>query len=143
MFYERLGKAPVVLKREVPGYLANRLSAALWREAINLVLDGVASVTDVDRAIHLGPGLRWSVMGPHLLYHLGGSEGGIRRHIEHLRASKEAMWQDMNDWKSMPRATTEALEQGLPGLDEIATLAQERDQALVRVIKALDKWKQE
>lgn len=136
-FYESIGKAPVVLKRDVPGYLANRMSAALWREAINLVLDGVASVADVDRAIHLGPGLRWAVMGPHLLYHLGGGEGGIRYHIEHLRAAKEAMWRDMADWKTIPSETAEALEQGLPGPTEFVDLAQERDETLVRVIKAL------
>lgn len=136
-FYESVGKVPVVLKRQVPGYIANRMSAALWREAINLVLDGVASVADVDRAIHLGPGLRWAVMGPHLLYHLGGGEGGIRYHIEHLRATKEAMWQDMNDWKSMPPETTEALEQGLPGLEEIGALVRKRDEVLVKVIEAL------
>jgi carnitine 3-dehydrogenase len=136
-FYESIGKAPVVLKHDVPGYLANRMSAALWREAINLVLDGVASVADVDRAIHLGPGLRWAVMGPHLLYHLGGGEGGIRYHIEHLRAAKEAMWHDMADWKTIPSATAEVLEQGLPGPTEFVELAQERDEKLVRVIKAL------
>lgn len=136
-FYESVGKVPVVLKREVPGYLANRMSAALWREAINLVLDGVASVADVDRAIHLGPGLRWAVMGPHLLYHLGGGRGGIRYHIEHLRTAKEAIWRDLRDWKTMPRDTVEVLERGLPPIEELAGLARRRDEALVRIIKAL------
>ena len=136
-FYEGVGKAPVVLGREVPGYLANRMSAALWREAINLVLDGVASVADVDRAIRLGPGLRWAAMGPHLLYHLGGGEGGIRYHIEHLRAAKEAMWQDMDDWRTMPSATAEVLEAGLPELDQIEAFARARDEALARLILTL------
>jgi len=135
VFYESVGKAPVVLRREIPGYLANRMSAALWREAINLVLDGVASVADVDRAIHLGPGLRWALMGPHLLYHLGGGEGGIRYHIEHLRHAKEEIWQDLNDWKVMPPQTTEALEQDLPRLEDLEGLARDRDEALVRIIK--------
>jgi 3-hydroxyacyl-CoA dehydrogenase len=134
-FYKSVGKTPVVLRREIPGYLANRMSAALWREAINLVLDGVASVEDVDRAIHLGPGLRWALMGPHLLYHLGGGEGGIRYHIEHLRYAKEEIWQDMNDWKVMPPQTTEALEQGLPRLEELEPLTRKRDEALVRIIR--------
>jgi 3-hydroxyacyl-CoA dehydrogenase len=136
-FYESVGKAPVVLRREVPGYLANRLAAALWREAINLVLDGVASVADVDEAIRLGPGLRWAVMGPHLLYHLGGGAGGIRYHIQHLGATKAEMWQDMDDWKVLPDEAADVLEQGLPPLDEISTLARQRDEALVRVIQAL------
>ena len=134
-FYEGVGKTPVILNRAVPGYLANRMSAALWREAINLVLDGVASVEDVDRAISLGPGLRWAVMGPHLIYHLGGGEGGIRYHIEHLRYAKEEIWQDLDDWKVMPPQTTEVLEQDLPGIEDLEGLARNRDEALVRVIK--------
>ena len=135
-FYESVGKTPVVLKREIPGYLGNRMSAALWREAINLVLDGVASVEDVDRAIHLGPGLRWALMGPHLLYHLGGGGGGIRYHIEHLRYAKEEIWKDLNDWKVMPPKTTEALEQELSKQEDLEGLARNRDEALVRIIKA-------
>ncbi len=134
-FYEGVGKTPVILNRAVPGYLANRMSAALWREAINLVLDGVASVEDVDRAISLGPGLRWAVMGPHLIYHLGGGEGGIRYHIEHLRYAKEEIWQDLNDWKVIPPQTTEVLEQDLPGIEDLEELARNRDEALVRIIK--------
>jgi carnitine 3-dehydrogenase len=136
-FYKAVGKIPVVLKREVPGYLANRMSAALWREAINLVLDGVASVADVDRAIQFGPGLRWALMGPHRLYHLGGGEGGIQYHIEHLGAAKEEMWQNMNDWKTLPPETTDALKQGLPHRADISKLADERDVNLVKLIKAL------
>jgi carnitine 3-dehydrogenase len=136
-FYEGVGKTPVILNHAVPGYLANRMSAALWREAINLVLDGVASVADVDRAISLGPGLRWAVMGPHLIYHLGGGEGGIRYHVEHLRAAKEEIWQDLNDWQELPSETANSLEQGLPELEALESLTQKRDEILVRVLKAL------
>ena len=135
-FYESVGKKPVVLNREVPGFLANRMSAALWREAINLALEGVASVADVDRAIRYGPGLRWAVMGPHLLYHLGGGEGGIRRHVEHLRQAKEEMWADLKDWQVMPAEAPALLEAGLPELEELAELADLRDEILVRVIRA-------
>ena len=78
-FYAAVGKEPVMLTRDLPGYLANRLSAALWREAVDLVLRGVATVEDVDKAVSFGPGLRWAAMGPHLLYDLGGGEEGIRR----------------------------------------------------------------
>jgi len=136
-FYSSVGKIPVVLRREVPGYLANRMSAALWREAINLVLSGVASVEDVDNAIRYGPGLRWSVMGPHMLYHLGGGEGGIRYHIDHLTKTKEGMLQDMDDWKSIPAPTSDALEAGLPPLEEISDLASERDEKLAALLHAL------
>jgi carnitine 3-dehydrogenase len=136
-FYEGLGKTPVILNRSVPGYLANRMSAALWREAINLVLDGVASVADVDRAIHMGPGLRWAVMGPHLTYHLGGGEEGIRYHIEHLKSAKEEIWQDLEDWKTLPSETTEALEKGLPKLEALESLTRRRDETLVQILQAL------
>ena len=136
-FYEAVGKTPVILNRAVPGYLANRMSAALWREAINLVLDGVASVADVDRAISLGPGLRWAVMGPHLIYHLGGGEGGICYHVEHLRAAKEEIWQDLNDWQKLPSETAKALERGLPELEALESLTRRRDEILVRFLKAL------
>lgn len=136
-FYERVGKTPVTLSRDIPGYLANRMSAALWREAINLMIDGVASVEDVDKAISMGPGLRWAVMGPHLLYHLGGGEKGIRYHVDHLRETKETMWRDFNDWKKLPEETADQLAQGLPPVDSIGELAGERDEKLVRIIHDL------
>lgn len=136
-FYESVGKCPVRLTRDIPGYLANRMSAALWREAINLVLDGVATVEDVDKAISLGPGLRWAVMGPHLLYHLGGGQGGIRYHTEHLKATKEGMLKDLRDWKTFPPKVSETLAKGLPDLDKIETLAEERDEKLVKIIQTL------
>jgi 3-hydroxybutyryl-CoA dehydrogenase len=136
-FYEGLGKVPIVLKREVPGYLANRMSAALWREAVNLALEGVASVEDIDKAIHYGPGLRWSVMGPNLTYHLGGAEGGIRYHTEHLLEAKESIWRDLNDWKTFPLEALDVLEDGLPSPEAFSSLASKRDESIIRVIKAL------
>ena len=71
-FYRAIGKYPIEIKKEVPGHLANRLQAALWREAVHLVAEGVASVADVDAAISEGPGLRWALMGPHTTFHLAG-----------------------------------------------------------------------
>jgi carnitine 3-dehydrogenase len=136
-FYESLGKVPIVLRREVPGYLANRMSAALWREAVNLALEDVASVEDIDKSIRYGPGLRWSVVGPHLTYHLGGGKGGIRYHTEHLLNAKEKIWKDLNDWKSFPLPALDILEAGLPDPETFPSLAQDRDEALAKVIKAL------
>lgn len=112
-FYAAVGKEPVVLDRDIPGYVANRLSAALWREAVELVRSGVASAGDVDRAVREGPGLRWSVMGPHLLYDLGGGEQGIRGHIEHLAATKAGMLADLATWTELPPDTADVLEAGL------------------------------
>ena len=112
-FYVAVGKKPVVLTRDIPGYVANRLSAALWREAVDLVRRGVVSVDDVDRAVREGPGLRWSVMGPHLLYDLGGGAGGIRGHLEHLAATKAGMLRDLADWTEFPPDTADLLAAGL------------------------------
>ncbi|MHB1342745.1 MAG: 3-hydroxyacyl-CoA dehydrogenase NAD-binding domain-containing protein [Thermoleophilia bacterium] len=138
-FYLSVGKDPVVLRRDIPGYLSNRMSAALWREAVELVRSGVASVEDVDRAISSGPGLRWAVMGPHLLYHLGGAEGGIRGHLEHLGHVKEDMLRDIATWVSFPPDTADVLEAGLRGeLEgrEPGSLERERDEALAGFLKA-------
>ncbi len=112
-FYIGVGKRPVVLARDVPGYLANRLSAALWREAVELVRRGIASVDDVDRAVREGPGLRWSVMGPHLLYDLGGGDEGIRGHLEHLAATKAGMLRDLATWTEFPPDSADVLAAGL------------------------------
>jgi 3-hydroxyacyl-CoA dehydrogenase len=138
-FYAAVGKQPVRLTRDLPGYLANRLSAALWREAVDLVLRGVATVEDVDKAVSYGPGLRWAAMGPHLLYDLGGGEEGIVGHVEHLAAVKEGMLRDLATWTSFPTETGEALEAGLAGEKGGRTydeLVAERDTLLVAYLRA-------
>ena len=72
-FYESIGKKPIHIRREVKGHVANRLQAALWREAFHLVEQGITSVEDVDTAIAQGPGLRWALLGPFLNLHLSGA----------------------------------------------------------------------
>ena len=138
-FYTAVGKVPVKLTRDLPGYLANRLSAALWREAVDLVLRGVATVDDVDKAVSYGPGLRWAAMGPHLLYDLGGGREGIRGHVEHLAAVKEGMLRDLADWTEFPPDTGAALEAGLAGEKggrSYEELTAERDALLVAYLRA-------
>ena len=83
-FYSTIGKKPIHLHKELPGHAANRLQAALFREVVYLIEQGVLSVEDADAAVSWGPGLRWGVMGPNLLWHLGGGEGGIQNFMEHL-----------------------------------------------------------
>jgi carnitine 3-dehydrogenase len=73
-FYESIGKRTIRIRREVKGYVANHLQAALWREAFHLVEQGIASVEDVDTAIAQGPGLRWALLGPFLNLHLSGRD---------------------------------------------------------------------
>jgi 3-hydroxybutyryl-CoA dehydrogenase len=138
--YARVGKEPVVVNGDVPGYIANRMSAALWREAIELVRSGVATVEDVDKAVRYGPGLRWAVMGPHLIYHLGGGPSGIRGHVSHLTATKEGMLRDLATWTTFPPDTADLLADGLEaetGGKSLAQLEAERDEALAAVVLAL------
>jgi len=83
-FYESVGKKPIRLNKELPGHVANRLQAALYREIMYLIQQGVLSVADADDAVSYGPGLRWGVMGPSLQWHLGGGSGGIKHFMDHL-----------------------------------------------------------
>jgi carnitine 3-dehydrogenase len=83
-FYASIGKKPVRLFKALPGHVANRLQAALYKEILYLVQQGVLSVADADVAVCYGPGLRWGVMGPSLQWHLGGGAGGINHYMEHL-----------------------------------------------------------
>ena len=138
-FYERCGKVVVTLQREVLAHVANRLQAALWREAIHLVLEGVASLKDIDTAVHAGPGLRWAVMGPHLLLNLGGGEGGLRAYCEQFRDSYHQWWDDLGT----PQLTdanidtlVNALQAEIDGR-EYTELRAERDEKLVAILGAM------
>lgn len=139
-FYEQVGKIPVVAKKEVPGYIANRLQAALWREAIDLVLRGVVSVEDVDKALYAGPGIRWALMGHHLTYHLAGGPGGMDDFIDHMGENIKYMWNDMGAWTDLPPQTKAVLREGLE--EEIGTrtfeeLVQWRNEKLVALLKEI------
>ncbi len=94
-FYGAVGKVTIRVNREVPGHVANRLQAAVWREAIHLVKSGVASVEDVDKAMWAGPGLRWAAMGPTMLFHLGAGEGGLAAFCERYTDSFNRWWDDL------------------------------------------------
>ena len=83
-FYAAIGKKAIHLRKELPGHVANRLQAALYREVAYLIQEGVLSVADADDAVSWGPGLRWGVMGPSLQWHVGGGAGGIKHFMEHL-----------------------------------------------------------
>jgi 3-hydroxyacyl-CoA dehydrogenase len=83
-FYGSIGKKPIRLFKALPGHVANRLQAALYKEILYLVQQGVLTVEDADIAVCYGPGLRWGVMGPSLQWHVGGGPGGIHHYMEHL-----------------------------------------------------------
>ncbi|WP_377820388.1 3-hydroxyacyl-CoA dehydrogenase NAD-binding domain-containing protein [Branchiibius cervicis] len=126
-----LGKEPVRLHRELPGHVANRLQAALWREAYYLVQEGVVSVADLDRAIASGPGLRWALLGPIATQHLSGGEGGLRHVLEHLGPPMVAWWADLGE-PTFDAALIDRLVSGVE--DEVGgreeALRESRDHAL-------------
>lgn len=139
-FYRGIGKRPIHVRKEVPGHLVNRLQAALWREAIHLVAEGVASVADVDAGIAYGPGLRWAIMGPHLTFHLAGGAGGMTHFMPHIGAPMARDW-----WPALgtPALTPELQKQIIEGVDDeaggrtVAELAAERDRCLIAILEAL------
>jgi carnitine 3-dehydrogenase len=101
-FYASIGKRPIHLKKELPGHVANRLQAALYREVVYLIGEGVLDVADSDDAVSWGPGLRWGVMGPNLLWHLGGGEGGIEHFMETLMNPMVDMWKVLGNPEFTP-----------------------------------------
>jgi 3-hydroxyacyl-CoA dehydrogenase len=137
-FLASLGKRPVRVRRELPGHIANRLQAALWREAYALVQSGAATVADVDAAIAWGPGLRWALLGPFLTQHLSGGVGGIAHVLEHLGPPMEEWWQDLGD----PTLSTDLVDAVVGGVaDEFGDrnqdrLLAERDALLRELIEA-------
>lgn len=137
--FRSLDREPVFLNRPATGHIANRLSSALWREAVNIVAEGIADVEAVDRALVNGPGLRWAVVGAHMAYHLGGGEGGIRHYLAHLGPSQERRWADLGT-PSLTPEVIEALIQGIEAETEgrpVQELASERDNAIRRILDAL------
>lgn len=136
-FYESVGKVTIEVRREVPGHVANRLQAALWREAIHLVNEGVASVQDVDTAVAAGPGTRWAVMGPTTLFHLGGDEGGLADFCARYAESFNRWWDDLGTPHLDP-ATVERLVSGFgtSTTEEFHALTARRDTLLTAVVAA-------
>jgi 3-hydroxyacyl-CoA dehydrogenase len=135
-FYTAIGKRPIRIRREVAGHVANRLQAALWREAVALVEAGVASVADIDAAISEGPGLRWALMGPHLTFHLAGGEGGIGHFLDQFAAPMQGWWQDLGRPElsaGLRRSLAAGVADEAAGRD-IAALAALRDRFLVDLL---------
>jgi 3-hydroxyacyl-CoA dehydrogenase len=112
-FYLSVGKIPIILHKEVTGHIVNRLQAALWREAIDLALNGVASVKDIDLAVSAGPGLRWALMGQHMVYHLNGGPGGIANFLDQLGPAFESWCRDLATWTELPPDARQVLINGL------------------------------
>jgi len=140
-FYAHIGKHPIRVRKEVPGHLANRLQAALWREAFNAVADDLASVEDVNAAIAQGPGLRYALMGPHMIFNLTGGKGGIRAAMDQFGPPMEAWWTTMQRTPSfadpdLRARLIEGIEREMAGRS-MADLERERDQRLILLLKML------
>ena len=139
-FYAGLGKKPIHIRKEVAGHLANRLQAALWREAVHLVAEGVADVADVDAAIAYGPGLRWALAGPSLIFHLAGGEGGMKHFLDHLAPAMQSWMDDLGTTRLTPEVQ-QAIVKGVAeeaGSRSIADLQRWRDRKLIDVLKVSD-----
>jgi 3-hydroxyacyl-CoA dehydrogenase len=137
-FYTGVGKRPVHVRQELPGHLANRLQAALWREAYSLVERGVATVADLDAAISNGPGLRWALLGPVANQHLSGGDGGLAHVLAHLGPPTQALMDDLGTVTLTPEladALVSGVDEELAGID-MARLAAERDALLVDLLAA-------
>jgi 3-hydroxyacyl-CoA dehydrogenase len=139
-FYASIGKRPIHVRKEVVGHVANRLQAALYREVVYLIEQDVLSVSDADAAVSWGPGLRWGVMGPNLLFHLAGGQGGIHHFMEHLAGPMTTWWKDLGNPEFTPDLK-EKISQGVlaeAGKQSINDLAEERDRALLGLLALRD-----
>ncbi|MCD2195603.1 3-hydroxyacyl-CoA dehydrogenase NAD-binding domain-containing protein [Actinomycetospora endophytica] len=139
-FYRSIGKSVIEMDRELPGFVANRLQEALWREALHMVANGEATVEQIDTAITEGPGLRWPVHGPCLTFHLAGGEGGMAHMLDHFGPSLKAPWTrlgapeltgELRD--AMVRGTTDEA-----GARSFADLVAERDRAVIAIRRAVE-----
>ncbi|MET7558411.1 3-hydroxyacyl-CoA dehydrogenase NAD-binding domain-containing protein [Streptomyces albidoflavus] len=137
-FYEAAGKSVITMDNEVPGFIANRLQEALWREALHMVANGEATVRDIDLSITEGPGLRWAVMGPMLTFALAGGEGGMAHMLDHFGPSLKSPWTRLE----APELDRELYDAVVAGCDEaadgrsIADLVAERDKGVIDVLRA-------
>ena len=141
-FMKRLGKVPVLLKREVSGYIVNRLQAALLREAIDLVDKDIVSAEDVDKAFCMGIGLRDPIVGPFLRIHLAGD--GVERFIENYSQSYRYRWETMETWTSIPPSAAEKIVKGVKEMEMVRSRKLEeikiwRDEMLVKLLNVLRK----
>ncbi|MEU8887859.1 3-hydroxyacyl-CoA dehydrogenase NAD-binding domain-containing protein [Streptomyces sp. NPDC048442] len=144
-FYEVAGKSVITMDREVPGFIANRLQEALWREALHMVAGGEATVREIDDSITEGPGLRWAFMGPMLTFALAGGEGGMAHMLDHFGPSLKSPWTRLE----APELDKQLYDAVVAGCDDaadgrtIADLVAERDQGVIDVLRATGRLPQQ
>jgi len=142
-FMESLDRVVVVLKKEIPGFIGNRLAFALFREAVNLVDEGIATVEDIDKVMTAAIGLRWAFMGPFLTYHLGGGGGGIEYFFSRGFGYGANEWMHtLAKWDKFPYTAVKKVIEQMKEYEKIKgksfqELSKWRDEMLVRVYKAV------
>ncbi len=137
-FYKDIGKITIRIKKGMPGHVANRLQAAVWREAVHMAVEGVASIEDIDKAMWAGPGLRWAAMGPTTLFHLGAGDGGLQAFCDHFKDTFNGWWDDLGD----PRLDEDVINKLVDGIKDqtqgqsTEELSAQRDKMLTAMQKA-------
>jgi carnitine 3-dehydrogenase len=138
-FFRHAGKSVITMEHEVPGFIANRLQEALWREALHMVASGEATVEQIDLSITDGPGLRWPIHGPMMTFHLAGGQGGMAHMLDHFGPSLLSPWTRL----TAPELTPALRDEVVAGCEReadgrsIDDLVAERDRGVIAVLRAL------
>lgn len=138
-FYRSLGMHPLHVRTEIDGYISDRLQEALWREALHMVSDGVATTGEIDDAVIYGPGLRWAFMGTCLTFHLAGGEAGMRHMLEQFGPALKLPWTKL-EAPELTDALIERMVEGTraqAGERTIEELEQVRDECLIGIMRTL------
>jgi carnitine 3-dehydrogenase len=130
-FYKSLSMNPIMLKKELPGYLSDRLQEALWRESLHIVNEGYASTKELDRSIEDGPGLRWSLMGVFLTFHLAGGKAGMRHMLEQFGPALKLPWSKLKAPKLSKKLSSRVIN---------GTLKQAKGKSVVKISNIRDKY---
>ncbi|MFB3077694.1 MAG: 3-hydroxyacyl-CoA dehydrogenase NAD-binding domain-containing protein [Lysobacterales bacterium] len=136
-FYKVSGKSPLVMKKEIPGFIATRLQEAIWREALHMVANGEATVEQIDQAVVNGPGPRWALMGPCEIFHIGGGEGGMAYCLDQFGPALKLPWTRL----VAPELTAELRQAMIDGCAEMtegqdfASLSRKMNDGLVKIAK--------
>ena len=143
IFYRSLGMIPLIVKKEVEGYLSDRLQESMWRESLHIINENIASTDDLDKAIIHGPGLRWSLMGTFLTFHLAGGKMGMRHMLNQFGPSLKLPWTKLK----APKLTKKLSNRIIKGTKKqskgksIKELTTIRDNFLIDLLKLKNKYK--
>lgn len=141
-FYKSIKMKPLIIQKEIEGHVADRLMEALWREALHLVNDGIATTEEIDASIIYGAGLRWAQMGPFLTFHLAGGEKGMRHMLEQFGPALRLPWTKLE----APELTEELKEKVITGCEThagdrtIADLEKKRNEFLVKLLTLVEEY---